>query len=57
MAVILEKRYVGSKVDLIRGSNGVFDVTLNGTLLFSKDQAGRFPEDSEVLESADKLLD
>jgi hypothetical protein len=29
--------------------NGVFDVWVDGTRIFSKDEAGRFPEDDEVL--------
>ena len=35
---------------LIKGDNGVFDVVADGRLLFSKDDQGRFPENSEVLE-------
>jgi selenoprotein W-related protein len=35
---------------LISGSGGVFDVVLDGQLIFSKKQVGRFPESSEVLE-------
>jgi len=27
----------------------VFDVTVDGRLIFSKDKAGRFPDDEEVL--------
>ena len=34
---------------LIRGSGGVFDVVLDGRLLFSKKEAGRFPETVEIL--------
>ena len=34
---------------LIKGDNGVFDVTLDGKLIFSKHKAGRFPEPEEVL--------
>jgi len=35
---------------LTKGSGGVFDVVLDGKTLFSKKQAGRFPDPSEVLE-------
>ncbi len=35
---------------LISGSGGVFDVVLDGKLIFSKKQLGRFPEPREVLE-------
>jgi selT/selW/selH-like putative selenoprotein len=39
-------------VDLIRGSNGVFEITVDGKLRFSKKQTGRFPTDAEVAEAA-----
>ena len=35
---------------LISGSGGVFDVVLDGQLIFSKKKVGRFPESGEVLE-------
>jgi selT/selW/selH-like putative selenoprotein len=38
----------GAEVELIKGSNGVFEITVDGRLAFSKKQLGRFPEDSEV---------
>ena len=33
----------------MRGSGGVFEVVLDGETLFSKREAGRFPETDEVL--------
>ncbi len=33
----------------MKGHNGVFDVTVDGKLLFSKNRDGRFPADAEVL--------
>jgi selenoprotein W-related protein len=35
---------------LIKGSGGVFEVALDGNLIFSKKKMGRFPELSEVLD-------
>jgi selT/selW/selH-like putative selenoprotein len=35
--------------ELIEGGSGVFDVSVDGRLIFSKDEAGRFPEAEEVL--------
>jgi len=32
----------------LRGKGGVFDVRLGGRLLFSKHQAGRFPDPKEI---------
>jgi selenoprotein W-related protein len=35
-------------VDLVSGSSGRFEITLDDELLFSKKQAGRFPKPGEV---------
>jgi len=32
----------------VRGNSGVFEVTVNRELLFSKRTTGRFPEEGEV---------
>jgi len=37
------------EVMLIKGAGGVLDVVLDGQLIFSKKQAGRWPEVSELL--------
>jgi selT/selW/selH-like putative selenoprotein len=34
---------------LERGSGGVFDVTVDGKLIFSKHTLGRFPEPGEIV--------
>ena len=34
---------------LHNGDNGIFDVVVDGRRIFSKHEAGRFPEDEEVL--------
>jgi selenoprotein W-related protein len=34
---------------MIPSHGGVFEVTVNGKLVFSKKALGRFPEDGEVL--------
>jgi len=49
----IKGRYTHSKVTLIEGSGGVFDITLNGTLLYSKKQlvgcrTSRFPSIGEI---------
>jgi selenoprotein W-related protein len=41
--------------ELIGGGGGVFDVTADGKLVFSKHEQGRFPEDDEILSSLEKL--
>ncbi len=35
-------------MELVKSGGGVFEITVNGTLAFSKKASGRFPEDSEV---------
>ena len=37
------------EAELVKGDNGIFDVEVDGKLIFSKDKAGRFPEDEEIL--------
>jgi selT/selW/selH-like putative selenoprotein len=36
---------------LVAGSNGIFDVTLDGNMVFSKKKIGRFPDAGEVTEA------
>jgi selT/selW/selH-like putative selenoprotein len=35
-------------VELVRGSRGAFEVKVDGRLVFSKAEAGRFPEPDEI---------
>jgi selT/selW/selH-like putative selenoprotein len=37
------------KPKLVRGSGGIFDVTLDGKVIYSKHKTGRFPSPGEVL--------
>lgn len=39
----------GIEADLIKGGGGVFDVTVDGSCVFSKHEMGRFPENDEIL--------
>ena len=34
---------------LVRGHSGVFDVSVDGKRIFSKNETGRFPEEDEIL--------
>ena len=43
------KRARGLEAKLIKGSGGQFEVVLDGSLIFSKKAAGRFPEMDEIL--------
>jgi hypothetical protein len=33
----------------VRGDDGIFDVAVDGAVIFSKHEVGRFPTDDEVL--------
>ena len=48
MGADLEKHF-GAEINLIAGSGGVFDVEVDGAEIFSKQQAGRFPELHEII--------
>ena len=41
--------------ELIAGSNGIFDVEVDGTMVFSKHQVNRFPETAEVITAIENL--
>jgi selenoprotein W-related protein len=45
---LLEDKY-GAEVELVPGTGGVFEITVDGQLKFSKKQSGRFPTDDEVI--------
>ena len=38
----------GVKAELIKGTGGVFEVRLNNSLIFSKKDLGRFPNENEI---------
>lgn len=44
----LFERRTGAKVALVKGSGGVFEITVDGTLGYSKKRSGRFPQDQEL---------
>jgi selT/selW/selH-like putative selenoprotein len=41
--------------DLVRGSGGIFVVTVENHTLFSKREEGRFPTESEIVEKVKAL--
>jgi selT/selW/selH-like putative selenoprotein len=45
---LLEQKY-GAEVELVPGVGGVFEITVDGQLKFSKKQTGRFPTDDEIV--------
>jgi len=44
------KRQRNIETHLIKGSGGQFDVVLDGKLIFSKKERGRFPDPKEILD-------
>ncbi|MGZ5090489.1 MAG: SelT/SelW/SelH family protein [Burkholderiales bacterium] len=42
---------MGIQAELIQGSGGIFDVTADGAVIYSKHRTGRFPENAEVLQA------
>jgi len=43
------KKNLGVDIELVAGSNGIFDVTVDGKLIFSKFEQGRFPQTDEII--------
>lgn len=40
---------------MIAGGGGIFEVTLDGKVVFDKFSAGRFPEEQEVVDKIEKV--
>jgi selT/selW/selH-like putative selenoprotein len=49
VAAEIEERYPGTAVRLVESSGGVFEVTVDGDLVFSKVQLGRHAKPGEVI--------
>ncbi len=56
MAAEIEQAFPGALVELIGSSGGVFEVVVDGNLVFSKKQLGRHAEPGEVVELMKKAL-
>jgi selT/selW/selH-like putative selenoprotein len=46
---LIEQTTPGTQVELRRSGGGVFEITVNGRLAYSKKATSRFPTDEEVL--------
>ncbi|MBW2389033.1 MAG: Rdx family protein [Deltaproteobacteria bacterium] len=52
MAAAIRAR-AGHDCELVAGDQGIFDVTADEKLVFSKHAEGRFPGEDEILENLD----
>ena len=48
MAATIESE-TGVESELVCGGGGIFDVVVEGDMIFSKHESGRFPEPDEIL--------
>jgi selenoprotein W-related protein len=55
LAAEIRDRYPNADVQLNRASGGLFEVAVDGELVFSKRQLGRHAEAGEVVELIEKL--
>ena len=43
------KENLGAEIELVAGSNGVFDVSLDSNLIYSKFEQGHYPTADEII--------
>ena len=43
------KKKLDAEIELIAGSNGIFDVSVDGAMIYSKFEEGRFPQPAEII--------
>ena len=51
MADEIKEGIEGVSVETVEGSGGVFEVSVDGSLVYSKKETGRFPDKGEVVSS------
>ena len=49
------KKELGVESQLVRGSGGIFNVTVDNKKIFSKHDEGRFPSEKEIVDQLRKL--
>lgn len=54
--LITNYQHVIEHLTLTTGAGGVFDVTVDGNLIYSKDQTGRHAEPGEILDLFEKIV-
>ena len=48
------KKNLGADIELVAGANGIFDVSLDGNMIYSKLEQGRFPQPNDIIELIQK---
>ena len=51
------KKQFETEVELIAGSGGVYEVELDGKMIFSKKALNRFPDDGEIIKLVGELME
>ncbi len=44
------------EVNLVTSGGGVFEVTVNGELIYSKKETGSFPQTKEIIEQMEEMV-
>jgi selenoprotein W-related protein len=44
------KKNLGAEIELVASSNGIFDVSLDGNMIYSKFEQGHFPQADEIIQ-------
>jgi selenoprotein W-related protein len=53
----LKQAYPDAEIQLVQSSGGVFEVTVDGQVVFSKKASGRHAKPGEVLQAVQRLTD
>ena len=56
MAAIQQAHGSGVQTETKRGDGGIFDVVIDGDMVFRKWDEGRFPSSNEILQAIDARL-
>lgn len=54
MAATIEDNIESADVELIASGGGVFEVEVNGELIYSKKQTGEFPQEKDIVAALSK---
>ena len=44
------KENLGAEIELVAGSNGIFDVSLDSNMIYSKFEQGHYPTAEEIIQ-------